>query len=67
MTSVTVRSGLRPTRVEVDLQAIRDNVARLRQRTGTDVCAVVKADGYGHGAVPVAGAVPADRTLLGVG
>jgi alanine racemase len=54
MTEVTVRTGLRPTRLEVDLQAIRDNVARLRRRTDTAVCAVVKADGYGHGAVAVA-------------
>jgi alanine racemase len=52
--SVTVRTGLRPTRLEIDLDAIRDNVAHLRCRTGTEVCAVVKADGYGHGAVPVA-------------
>jgi alanine racemase len=45
----------RPTRVEVDLDAIAHNVARLRERaSGAEVCAVVKADGYGHGAVPVA-------------
>ena len=44
----------RPTRIDVDLDAVRDNVARLRRGANTDVCAVVKADGYGHGAVPVA-------------
>ena len=40
----------------VNLAAIERNVARLRARTGpgVDVCAVVKADGYGHGAVPAA-------------
>ncbi|MCB0976620.1 MAG: alanine racemase [Acidimicrobiales bacterium] len=44
----------RPVWAEVDLAAISANVAMLRERAGVDVCAVVKADGYGHGAVPVA-------------
>lgn len=44
----------RPSRVEVDLDAVRHNVARLRELAGVDVCAVVKADGYGHGAAAVA-------------
>ena len=44
----------RPTRLEIDLTAIRANVARFREVTGSQVCAVVKADGYGHGAAPVA-------------
>jgi len=52
----TVRGGLRPTRIEVDLGVIQRNVARLRDVAGTDVCAVVKADGYGHGALRVADA-----------
>jgi alanine racemase len=47
-------SGLRPSRLEVDLAAIRHNVAHLREVTGSEVCAVVKADGYGHGATAVA-------------
>lgn len=40
----------------VDLDAIARNVESLRQKTGPDVkfMAVVKADGYGHGAVKVA-------------
>ena len=40
----------------VNLAAIERNVARLRGvlRGDAGVCAVVKADGYGHGAVPVA-------------
>jgi len=39
----------------VDLDAIRDNVGRLVELAGeAAVCAVVKADGYGHGLVPVA-------------
>jgi alanine racemase len=41
---------------EVNLAAIERNAARLRERAGghTRLCAVVKADGYGHGAVPAA-------------
>ena len=40
----------------VDLDAIRHNVAILREAAATDVWAVVKADGYGHGANDVAAA-----------
>lgn len=40
----------------IDLGAVAHNVRILRQRSGTEVMAVVKADGYGHGAVPVADA-----------
>ena len=44
----------------VDLSAIRDNVARLAGRAGdAAICAVVKADGYGHGMVPAARAARA--------
>ncbi|HSO99310.1 MAG TPA: alanine racemase [Solirubrobacteraceae bacterium] len=39
----------------VDLGAVRRNAARLaRELRGAQLCAVVKADGYGHGAVPAA-------------
>jgi alanine racemase len=40
----------------VNLAAIERNVVRLRRELGpaTGLCAVVKADGYGHGAVPAA-------------
>lgn len=44
----------RPVWAEVDLQSIRDNVEQLRAITGVEIMAVVKADGYGHGAVRVA-------------
>ncbi len=49
--------------VEVDHHAIRHNLARLRELAGSDrqVIAVVKANAYGHGAVPVA------RTLAAAG
>lgn len=45
---------LSPTRVDVDLGAIRHNVRLLRQIADpARLLAVVKADAYGHGAVPV--------------
>lgn len=53
--------------VEVDLRAIEGNVRLMQQQTGVEVMAVVKANGYGHGAVPVAqAAVLAGATWLGV-
>ena len=46
----------RPTWVEVDLAAVRANLRALSSflGEGVGVIAVVKADAYGHGAVPVA-------------
>ena len=45
----------RPTVAAVDLDAVRHNVRTLRAAAGgAPLCAVVKADAYGHGAVPVA-------------
>jgi alanine racemase len=42
----------------IDLGALRRNTRRLREVLGeTELWAVVKADGYGHGAVDVSGAV----------
>ncbi|MEW6058631.1 MAG: alanine racemase [Actinomycetota bacterium] len=56
----------RPTVVEVDLEAIRHNV-RLLKPEGVRLMAVLKADGYGHGDVPVArAALEAGATWLGV-
>ncbi|MBP2322526.1 alanine racemase [Kibdelosporangium banguiense] len=50
----------------VDLDALRHNVALLAERAQVAVMAVVKADGYGHGAVPVArAALEAGATWLG--
>lgn len=48
---------VRPTYALIDLQAIRHNVAAISEfMAPTQYCAVVKADGYGHGDVPVASA-----------
>jgi alanine racemase len=60
---------MRPTIAEIDLGAIAKNVALARQFAGPSaaVVAVVKADAYGHGAVPVARtALAAGATWLGV-
>ena len=52
----------RPTWAEVDLSALERNLARIRERAaGRRVIAVVKADGYGHGAIDVS------RTLVAAG
>jgi alanine racemase len=48
----------RPTWVQVDLDALRHNAQLLSARfSPTVVCAVVKANAYGHGAVPTATAL----------
>ncbi|ASK64273.1 alanine racemase [Virgibacillus phasianinus] len=46
----------RPTWVEVNLDAVAYNIAQMKQKLPSDssIFAVVKADGYGHGAVKVA-------------
>jgi alanine racemase len=44
------------TWVEVDLEAIADNISYFASLSDAAVMAVVKADGYGHGASQVAGA-----------
>jgi len=60
--------GLRPVWGEIDLDAVRANTRVLAQLARpASLLAVVKADGYGHGAVPVARAVlDAGATWLGV-
>lgn len=51
----TLDDPLRPTRVEVSLSALSANLAAIRARAGgARVMAVVKANAYGHGLVPVA-------------
>lgn len=52
---------------EIDLSAIAANVAYLQKHAGVPVMAVVKADAYGHGLVPVArAALAAGAQWLGV-
>lgn len=50
-------SGIAPGQMRealIDTDAITANIRHLRRLTGTEVLAVVKADGYGHGAVRTA-------------
>jgi alanine racemase len=57
-----VKASRRPVAAVVDLDAVAANVAALAEvASPAALCAVVKADGYGHGAVPVA------RTALAAG
>ena len=57
-----VVSPCRPTVAIVDVGAVVRNLRRLRDLIGTlDVWPVVKADAYGHGAVPVARALARER------
>ncbi|GAA4735984.1 alanine racemase [Isoptericola chiayiensis] len=57
-----------PARAVVDLDAISDNVRALREHApSSDLMAVVKADGYGHGMLPAArAALAGGATWLGV-
>src|SRR5262245_49120661 len=71
MPSITShRSGpdYRPAWADVDLDAMRHNVAVLVKHAGpARLMAVVKADGYGHGAVAAGiAALEAGATWLGV-
>ncbi|NND04293.1 MAG: alanine racemase [Acidimicrobiia bacterium] len=59
---------MRPSWVEVDLDAITHNAAAIAAEVApATLCAVVKADGYGHGDVPVAeAAIRGGATSLAV-
>lgn len=53
--------------IDIDLEAVRANVAAIRAAVGVPLLAVVKAGAYGHGAVPVArAALEAGAERLGV-
>jgi alanine racemase len=62
-----VTTVLRTTVADVDLDAVTANTRAVRERAGVDVIAVVKADGYGHGAEAVAeAAIDAGAAALAV-
>ena len=48
--------NIRPTRAEINLDYLKHNLTEIRRMSShsAKICAVVKADGYGHGAVEVA-------------
>ena len=52
---------------EIDLDAIRYNMEQMKQRVGADAqfIAVVKTDGYGHGAIPIAQMLEKDPSVWG--
>jgi alanine racemase len=55
------------TWIEVDLAAVEENVRALRTASGVPLMAVVKANGYGHGAVEVSrAAISAGAAWLAV-
>lgn len=58
--------AIRPTRAEIDLDFVVANSRTLADRAGTGILAVVKADGYGHGAVECTLALEAAKTVEGV-
>ena len=59
---------MRPTWADISLTAIAHNVALLAELAHpAEMCAVVKADAYGHGMIPVARtAVDAGASILAV-
>ena len=54
------------TYAKIDLDAIRANFRAVKARSNARVMAVVKADAYGHGAVPVARMLEPECTFFGV-
>jgi len=71
---VAAATDVRPTVARVDLDALRGNVRAVQallaegaasaQRTPPAIIAVVKANAYGHGAVPVARACEAEGVAM---
>lgn len=58
-------TNVRPTRLEIDPSALVHNAAILHAFIGKPIWAVVKADGYGHGAVTVARALVGQPAVVG--
>ncbi len=54
------------TYVKIDLDAILNNFRQVQKKAGASVMAVVKADAYGHGAVPVARLLEPECAFFGV-
>lgn len=67
MIAMAEERGRHSTWVTVDLEAIKNNVRYFLNRSRVQVMAIVKANAYGHGAVPVArAALEAGATWCGV-
>lgn len=52
---------------EIDLDAIGENVLAMKQHISdsTKIMAVIKTDGYGHGAIPIAGELEKEDSVYG--
>ncbi|MBC2722177.1 alanine racemase [Desulfosporosinus sp.] len=53
--------GRRSVWAEVNLQTLRENYSKLQTHTQSEIMPIVKADAYGHGAIPVV------KTLIACG
>jgi len=62
------RTATRPTWAQVSLENLRYNFGVVQQHigTGVTVCAVVKADAYGHGATECAKALEQEGARFSV-
>ena len=54
------------TYVKIDLDAIARNFSAVQEKAGVPVMAVIKADAYGHGAIPVARLLQDQCAFFGV-
>ena len=52
--------------VTIDLDAIYRNVTAVREKAGVPVMGIIKADAYGHGAIPVARLLESRCAFFGV-
>ena len=52
---------------QIDLDAIRDNVIAMKKHISNDtkILAVIKTDGYGHGAIPIAKELEEEECVFG--
>ena len=50
---------------EVDLDAVTENIATIKKKIKPDtkMIPVIKTDGYGHGAIPIAKAVESEESI----
>ena len=58
--------GFDNTHLSIDLDILFSNLEAIRQKSGVAVLAVIKANGYGHGAVPVAWLLSGKCACFGV-
>lgn len=54
------------TQLVIDLDAIRQNIDAVKQKSGAQVMAIIKADAYGHGAVQIARVLSDECAFFGV-